>query len=104
MLSNDLKYISKAEEGNSIIFSVESKVRNLTCPYCGVTSTRCHFKYKRSFENLPLNNKKVTIEIYNRKMFCDNDKCNHKTFNETCNFVDIKAKKTKRLINYILDL
>lgn len=37
-------------------------------------------------------------------MFCDNDKCDHKTFSETYDFVDRRAKKTKRLINYILDV
>ena len=104
MLSNNLKYISKTVDGNSITFLVESKVINSTCPYCGEVSTRCHSKYKKSFDDLPLNNKKVTIEIYNRKMFCDNDKCDHKTFCETYDFVDRRAKKTKRLINYILDV
>ena len=37
-------------------------------------------------------------------MFCDNDKCNHKTFSETYDFVDRKSEKTKRLINYILEV
>lgn len=104
MLSHNLKYISKNEDNNSIIFLVESTVKSPICPYCGTPSSRCHSKYKKSFDDLPLNNKKVTVEIYNRKMFCDNKYCNHKTFSETYDFVDRRAKKTKRLVNYILDI
>lgn len=104
MLSHNLKYISKNEDNNSIIFLVESTVKSPICPYCGTPSSRCHSKYKKSFDDLPLNNKKVTVEIYNRKMFCDNKYCNHKTFSETYDFVDRRAKKTKRLVKYILDI
>ena len=104
MLSSNLRYISKEENEKGIKFLVESTVDSPICPYCGIPSNRCHSKYKKSFDDLPLNNKKVTIEIYNRKMFCDNDKCDHKTFSETYDFVDRRAKKTKRLVDYILDI
>ena len=104
MLSHNLKYISKNEDNNSIIFLVESTVKSPICPYCGTPSSRCHSKYKKSFDDPPLNNKKVTVKIYNRKMFCNNKYCNHKTFSETYDFVDRRAKKTKRLVNYILDI
>ncbi len=46
MISNNLKYILKTEDENSITFLVESKVECLVCLYCGQISTRCHFKYK----------------------------------------------------------
>ena len=104
MLSPNLRYKSKKESTNSITFLVESTVLAPICPYCGEPSERCHSRYKKSFDDLPLNNKKVTIEIFNRKMFCDNQACNHKTFSETYDFVDRKAKKTRRLVDYILDV
>ena len=37
-------------------------------------------------------------------MFCDNNKCLHKTFDEVYVFVERKSKKTKRLKEYILDV
>lgn len=54
--------------------------------------------------DIPLNNKKVVIRINNRKMFCDNNNCSHKTFAEVYDFVERKSKKTKRLKEYILDI
>ena len=54
--------------------------------------------------DIPLNNKKVLIRINNRKMFCDNEACSHKTFAEVYDFVERKSKKNKRLKEYILDV
>lgn len=36
-------------------------------------------------------------------MFYDNPNCNHKTFDETYNFIGRSLKKTKRLIQHIID-
>ena len=54
--------------------------------------------------DIPLYNKKVLIRINNRKMFCDNEVCSHKTFAEVYDYVERKSKKTKRLKEYILDI
>ncbi len=37
-------------------------------------------------------------------MFCNNPKCDHKTFSETLMFVSRRAKRTKRLEDYVLDI
>ena len=103
MLSTKLKLLSYTIDENEIIFNVESTDKQPVCPYCGVKSTRCHSKYPKSFDDLPLNGKKVTVKINNRKMFCDNPACLHKTFSETYDFVSRRAKKTNRLVNYIID-
>ena len=55
-------------------------------------------------DDLPLNGKRVTINILNRKMFCLNPNCNHKTFSENFDFVEKRAKKTIRLKNHIVDI
>ena len=104
LLSDKLKYIDLIIEDNTIIFEVESTVDEPICPYCGEISTRKHSSYKKSFMDIPLNNKKVLIRINNRKMFCDNEACSHKTFAEVYDFVERKSKKTKRLKEYILDI
>ncbi|MBS5587374.1 MAG: transposase [[Clostridium] spiroforme] len=73
------------------------------CPYCGRPSQKCHSKYKKSFNDLPMHGKNVVIEIINRKMFCNNPNCSHKTFAETYDFIERSQKKTKRLIQHIID-
>ncbi len=57
MLSSNLRYISKEENDKGIKFFVESTINSPICPYCGIPSNRCHSKYKKSFDDLPLNNK-----------------------------------------------
>ena len=61
-------------------------------------------RYERSFQDLPMQDKKVIIFINNRKIFCNNPKCNHKTFIETFDFLSPKGKKTKRLEDKILNI
>ena len=43
-------------------FLSKIKNRNLVYPYCGTPSNRCHSKYKKSFNDLPIDGKKVIIE------------------------------------------
>ena len=42
--------------------------------------------------------------IENRKMFCTNPECSHKTFAETFGFISPKAKKSKRLLEKIINV
>jgi len=51
-----------------------------------------------------MQDKKVIIISNNRKMFCNNPNCNHKTFAERFYFISSKGKKTKRLENNIINL
>ncbi len=89
---------------DSIQFYVESTQKQCTCPSCQTVSTRTHSRYKRSFQDLPIQDKKVIITLINRKMFCDNSSCNRTTFAEYFSFIDYKAKKTRRLIETIIDV
>lgn len=104
LLSRELKFVDLKNEDDTIIFEVESTVDKPICPYCGEASNRKHSSYKKSFMDIPLNNKKVLIRIKNRKMFCDNTNCSHKTFAEVYDFVERKSKKTNRLKDYIIDI
>jgi len=103
LLSPNIKLISYIQNGDTFIFDVESKIEKPICPYCHKSASRKHSTYTKSFMDLPLNNNKVLIRVKNRKMFCDNKECKHKTFAETYDFVDRKSKKTNRLKKYILD-
>ncbi|WP_331805962.1 hypothetical protein [Virgibacillus dokdonensis] len=56
------------------------------------------------FQDLPIQGKKVIITLMNRKMFCDNPLCDRTTFAEYFSLIDSKAKKTRRLIETIIDI
>gem|GEM_PF-2321709 len=67
-------------------------------------SLKTHSHYDRSFQDLPMQNKKVMVILSNRKMFCHNPECEHTTFAETFDFLPAKAKRTKRLEDEIINL
>jgi transposase len=66
-------------------------------------SARVHSNYERSFQDLPIQGKKVKVVIRNRKLFCENSDCAKTTFAESFDFLSPKAKKSKRLLQAIVD-
>ncbi len=90
---------------NDEIFIYTKSTRDeATCPYCGQISSKVHSFYTREFKDLPISGKKSNIILKNRKFFCNNSNCKRKTFAETFDFLGFKAKKTKRLEEYILSI
>ena len=61
-----------------------------------------HSKYQKSFQDLPIQGKKVIIVLKNKNMFCVSHDCQRYTFSEKFSFLNLKAKKTKRLIDEII--
>ena len=104
LLDENLECIKFEIMDDMIIFHVISIRDEAECPYCGWISSRVHSKYVRSFQDLPIQDKKVKIIIDNRKMFCDNPDCNKKTFAEKFVFLAPKGKKSKRLLDKIVDV
>lgn len=104
MLGDNLLLLNIENDEDTIIFTIKSTNEEPICPYCGQKISRCHSIYSKTFDDLPLNNKRVILKVLNKKMFCDNANCKHKTFAETFNFVERKSKKTIRLKEYILDV
>ncbi len=104
MLDKNLSYLSHEYDDDVFYIFVASNRKGVTCPFCGHKSTRAHSTYHKSFQDLPIQEKKVIIILANRKMFCDNLECNHTTFAERFDFIDDKSKKTKRLEDEILDI
>ncbi len=68
--------------------------------HCKTESKRIHSNYIKTFQNLPIQDKKVIIILDNRKFFCKNNECSKKIF--AC--IDFKSKKSKRLIEYIINI
>ena len=103
-LDKNLKYENNEVVGDTYYVYVVSTRKKVNCPYCGQPSSRVHSTYPRSFQDLPIQDKKVIIVIRNRKMFCGNGDCERTTFAETFSFLRYKGKKSKRLIEKIIDI
>jgi len=103
-LDENLQYVSHQIVGDTLFLNVVSTRKELPCPKCGQYSIRTHSRYIRSFQDLPIQDKKVVVVISNRKMFCDNPDCKNTTFAETFSFLQPKGKKSKRLLDKIMEV
>lgn len=104
LLDPNLEYINHEIVDDTIYISVISNRDEVQCPFCGHISSRVHSTYERSFQDLPIQGKKVIINIKNRKMLCNNPECNHTTFAERFTWLGNKSKKTRRLEDEIIRL
>lgn len=104
LLDRNLEYVSHEIIDDTIFIRVASIREEVVCPFCGQPSLKTHSHYDRSFQDLPMQNKKVMVILSNRKMFCHNPECEHTTFAETFDFLPAKAKRTKRLEDEIINL
>ena len=104
MLDKNIQYVSHEIQNDRIYIYVESNLKEVICPYCKQSSIWVHSRYLRKLQDLPIQGKKVTIVIDNRKFFCKNPDCAHKTFAENFAFAKQKATKTDRLQEEILSV
>lgn len=104
LLDKNLDYIDHEIIDNTVYIKVASNRESVCCKYCITPSTKVHSYYNRSFQDLPIQDKKVKIILRNRKMFCLNPDCDKRTFAETFDFLSYKAKKTNRLEKQIIDI
>ncbi|MGM0112730.1 transposase family protein [Enterococcus sp. DIV0187] len=102
LLDEHLDYIDHELTGDTFFIYVASNRYSVDCPFCHTPSSRIHSRYERSFQDLPIQGKKVVIVLENRKFFCENQECGHTTFAERFDVLAGKAKKTKRLEEEIL--
>ena len=61
LLDKNLEYIEHEIIDDSIYISVKSIKEYICCPYCCTPSNKVHSKYKRSFQDLPIQGLKVII-------------------------------------------
>ena len=104
LLDTNLKYLYHEILDDTLYIFVESIRVEVPCPFCGTLSSKKHSTYQRSFQDLPIQGKKVQVVIHNRKMFGTNMQCTYKTFAERFTWLDNKSKKTKRLQEEIIRL
>ncbi|WP_181870591.1 transposase family protein [Hafnia paralvei] len=104
LLDKNLEYLKHKIIDDTIYIYIASTRKEVSCPFCGHISSKAHSTYERSFQDLPMQGKKVKIIIKNRKMFCNNPECNHTTFAERFDWLANKSKKTKRLEDEIVHM
>ena len=92
-----IEYVQHESDGATIRIYVRSTEKQAICPYCGGISDKVHSHYTRVLKDLPIQGVKVKLVLDNKKYFCTNRDCHHKTFAEAFSFFEPKATKTKRL-------
>ena len=100
-LDKDLIVTETKKVEKTIYITCEISKSESECPFCNHSSNVIHSKYIRTISDLPIQNNEVKLLLVTRKFFCSNPECNNKTFSERFGFVNPKAVKTNRLINYI---
>jgi len=96
------EYESHSIDGGIMRLYVHSTRKEAVCPYCGTVSDKVHSMYIRKFRDLPIQGNKAEIVIYNRKYFCPNEGCDHKTFAEAFECLPKMGRRSKRLTEAIL--
>jgi transposase len=92
-LDENLSYLGHEMFDDYIAVWMASNREEISCPFCGKMASKVHSIYERSFQDLPIQGKKVYVNIANRKYFCDNPNCSHTTFAESFACLRPKAKK-----------
>ena len=81
---------------------VSSTRKEVQCPYCGRMSKQVHSVYPRKFRDLPIQGMKVEVVIRNRKFYCQNAECVHKTFAESYESLPRMARRSRQLTQAIV--
>lgn len=99
----NFEYTHHETENGVMRIYVRSIRQEAQCPYCRAISNKVHSIYYRKFHDLPIQGKKVEIVIDNRKYFCVNPDCSHKTFAEAFECLPKMGRRSRRLTEAILD-
>ena len=69
LLDKNLDYVSHEIVEDTMYIKVASNRKTFTCPHCNTESKRIHSHYIKTFQDLPIQDKKVIIILDNRKFF-----------------------------------
>jgi transposase len=61
LLDKNLEYLNHKIIDDTIYIYVASIRKEVSCPFCGHMSLKTHSTYERSFQDLPIQGKKVKI-------------------------------------------
>ena len=100
-LDSNLMVSETKIDDNILYIYCQSEKHEAICSYCNEISSSVHSRYARTIKDLPIQQYEVNLVITVKKYFCNNEKCEHKTFAEKFNFVKENAVRTIRLDEYI---
>ena len=103
-LSSDIEYTNYRVIGDKIEIHVRSKRIHANCPVCGTQSSKLDTTYARKVQDLPTLDKKTTLVVHMQSFKCINPECSRKAFAEEFDFVEPRAKRTKRLDKMIMGI
>ena len=87
-----------AIDGQDVTITTTSCQATVCCPSCGVTAMREHSRYVRRPGDLPCVGRRVRLQLNVRRFFCDNARCQQRTFGERLPGVATSyARRTARL-------
>ncbi|WP_082761282.1 transposase family protein [Clostridium sp. ATCC 25772] len=69
LLDKNLEFVRYEIIDDTMYTNAVSNRNEVICPFCGGISKKVHSRYLKSFQDLPIQDKKVTIILNNRKMF-----------------------------------
>ncbi|WP_239070049.1 MULTISPECIES: ISL3 family transposase [unclassified Streptomyces] len=85
--------------------AVRSQAASAACPDCGRRSARVHCYYPRTLADRPVAGKRVRLELQARRLLCDNDQCDRRTFTEQIPALTRRyARRTDALTAQLADL
>jgi len=93
-----------SENDKGYIFELLSTRQSAVCTGCGVESDRMHGYQDRTARDLPILGKSVTVQITQKKYFCDNSECEVDIFTEHTNFIKPGSQFTERCREYMLEV
>lgn len=109
MQSNFIKNLFKLEDfiikkvknlKESVEIYIELPVLEHKCPHCGTTTTKIHDYYSQTITDIPIYFKPTKLIYKKRRYECTS--C-HKSFYENNTIVNKFARKSKRLVGYVVN-
>lgn len=84
-------------ENQHIQLTVQSTHTFTHCPTCAAVSSRIHSRYTRIVQDVPFNEKSVSLLVLTRKWFCDNPRCATRIFTERLEGIQSHRRRTQRV-------
>ena len=98
----ELQITQISEQEKALIIHLKSQKHSYRCPKCAVEMTAYHGTYQRIVQDLPIFQKKVSLQITAYDYYCKNGQCGVTTFVEDYgDFIGRSDRMTGRLEDFI---
>ena len=80
-----------------------TRAGQVLCPGCGVPSDRVHSRYRRRLADVTVGGRRVVIVLSVRRLFCNNQACQQRTFAEQVPGLTIRYGRRTPLLRGLLE-